>query len=81
MRTYSTIIDLGRKHSGEPNDAHRSSCRIDVVVRRDFYRTTLDFNKVFNPYRSVNAYLMCPIPPAENPLDLDIAAGETYFPE
>jgi uncharacterized protein len=44
-------------------------------------RTTLDFNKAFNPYCSVNVYVMCPIPPAENRLDVDITAGETYFAE
>jgi uncharacterized protein (DUF1684 family) len=42
--------------------------------------TTLDFNKAFNPYCSLNAYIMCPIPPAENRLDLAVTAGETYFP-
>jgi uncharacterized protein len=41
--------------------------------------TTLDFNKAFNPYCSLNAYVMCPIPPAENRLDVGVAAGETYF--
>jgi uncharacterized protein len=43
--------------------------------------TTLDFNKAFNPYCSVNIYVMCPIPPAENRLDLSVTAGETYFPK
>jgi uncharacterized protein len=43
--------------------------------------TTLDFNKAFNPYCSLNVYVMCPIPPAENRLDVGVAAGETYFPK
>jgi uncharacterized protein len=42
-------------------------------------RTTLDFNKAFNPFCSVNVYVMCPIPPPENRLDVGITAGETYF--
>ncbi len=40
--------------------------------------TVLDFNKAFNPYCSVNAYIMCPIPPPENRLDFRVPAGETY---
>jgi uncharacterized protein (DUF1684 family) len=40
--------------------------------------TVLDFNKSFNPYCSVNAYVMCPIPPPENRLDFSVQAGESY---
>ncbi len=40
--------------------------------------TVLDFNKAFNPYCSLNPYIMCPIPPAENRLDFRVAAGETF---
>jgi uncharacterized protein len=41
-------------------------------------KTVLDFNKAFNPYCSVNTYVMCPIPPPENRLDFKVPAGETY---
>jgi uncharacterized protein (DUF1684 family) len=41
-------------------------------------KTVLDFNKAFNPYCSVNPYVMCPIPPAENRLNFKLTAGETY---
>jgi uncharacterized protein (DUF1684 family) len=41
-------------------------------------KTVLDFNKAFNPYCSVNVYVMCPIPPAENRLKFPISAGEKY---
>lgn len=40
--------------------------------------TVLDFNKAFNPYCSVNSYVMCPLPPPENRLDIKIYAGEKY---
>ncbi len=40
--------------------------------------TALDFNKAFNPYCSLNPYVMCPIPTPENRLDIRVAAGETY---
>jgi uncharacterized protein len=40
--------------------------------------TVVDFNKAFSPYCSLNTYIMCPIPPPENRLDVRVAAGETY---
>ena len=40
--------------------------------------TVLDFNKAFSPYCSLNTYIMCPIPPPENRLDVRVAVGETY---
>ncbi len=43
--------------------------------------TALDFNKAFNPYCSLNPYVMCPIPPAQNRLPVKIRAGETYYGE
>lgn len=38
----------------------------------------LDFNKAFNPYCSVNSYVICPVVPAENSLTVRVAAGERY---
>jgi uncharacterized protein (DUF1684 family) len=43
--------------------------------------TALDFNKAFNPYCSLNPYIMCPIPPAQNRLAVKIEAGERYYGE
>jgi hypothetical protein len=40
--------------------------------------TVIDFNKAFNPYCSLNSYILCPIPPPENRIDSKIPAGETY---
>jgi uncharacterized protein (DUF1684 family) len=40
--------------------------------------TVLDFNKAFNPYCSVNFYVMCPVPPPENRIDGIVAAGEKF---
>jgi uncharacterized protein (DUF1684 family) len=40
--------------------------------------TVLDFNKAFNPYCSVNVYVMCPISPAENSLAFGVPVGERY---
>lgn len=35
----------------------------------------LDFNKAYNPYCAYNGRYSCPIPPAENNLDIEISAG------
>lgn len=39
-------------------------------------KTMLDFNKAYNPPCAFNPYSTCPMPPAENRLDISIAAGE-----
>lgn len=43
--------------------------------------TVLDFNKAFNPYCSLNQFVLCPVPPPENRLAVRIAAGEKYTRE
>jgi uncharacterized protein (DUF1684 family) len=40
--------------------------------------TTLDFNKAFNPFCSVNDYVVCPVVPAENRLSVSVTAGQKY---
>lgn len=39
----------------------------------------LDFNKAYNPYCAYASGYNCPIPPAENDLDIKIKAGEKEF--
>lgn len=41
-------------------------------------KTTLDFNRAYNPYCAFNPYAVCPVPPRENRLPVRITAGETY---
>lgn len=40
----------------------------------------VDFNLAYNPYCAYNYNFSCPIPPAENRLDLALEAGEKIFP-
>ena len=41
----------------------------------------VDFNKAFNPPCAVSAYAVCPLPPKQNRLPLQVKAGEkTYHP-
>jgi uncharacterized protein (DUF1684 family) len=42
-------------------------------------RTTLDFNRAYNPPCAFNAYSTCPLPPPENRLDLAVTAGEKKY--
>lgn len=39
----------------------------------------LDFNKAYNPWCAYSAGYNCPIPPAENHLNMAITAGESIF--
>lgn len=38
----------------------------------------LDFNQVYNPYCAYSKHYNCPIPPANNVLDIEINAGVSY---
>lgn len=40
---------------------------------------TIDFNKVYNPYCAYSKHYNCPIPPANNLLDVEINAGVSYI--
>lgn len=42
-------------------------------------RIVLDFNLAYNPYCAYNEFYSCPLPPAENRLDVPIRAGEKNF--
>ena len=39
----------------------------------------LDFNRAYNPPCAFTPYATCPLPPAENRLDLLVAAGEKAY--
>lgn len=59
------------------NETYGGGRFINAPAPRDG-TTVLDFNKAFNPYCSLNEYVMCPIPPSENRLAFRVTAGETY---
>lgn len=42
-------------------------------------RLTVDFNKAYNPPCAFNDYSTCPLPPAQNRLDLHVRAGEKKY--
>ena len=43
-------------------------------------RTTVDFNRAYNPPCAFNPYTTCPLPPPENQLQVRIEAGELDYP-
>lgn len=51
---------------------------IDLITPEDEI-LILDFNKAYNPYCTYNANYSCPIPPAQNDLNIRIEAGVLDF--
>ena len=47
-----------------------------ATVERDGDAAIVDFNRAYNPSCALSPHYNCPIPPAENRLDVPIAAGE-----
>ena len=49
---------------------------IDLRIPKEgVMKITLDFNKAYNPYCAYSGGYSCPVPPAENNLDMAITAG------
>jgi uncharacterized protein (DUF1684 family) len=44
-------------------------------------RTVVDFNKAYNPPCAFNNFATCPLPPYQNRMQLEIAAGEKTYAE
>jgi uncharacterized protein len=53
--------------------------RIGEISGTDFNRLVLDFNKAYNPYCAYSPHYSCPIPPAENTLEIAVIAGEKKY--
>ena len=52
---------------------------LDVAAPDAQGQTLLDFNRSYNPPCAFSIYATCPLPPAENRLDLRIEAGEKAY--
>jgi uncharacterized protein (DUF1684 family) len=55
--------------------------RFLVVDHHPDGRATIDFNKAYSPPCAFTPYATCPLPPAQNRLDLYVRAGEQYSGE
>lgn len=51
--------------------------RIDLAEPVDI---VLDFNQAYNPPCAVSPHTLCPLPPKQNRLPIEIRAGESYLP-
>lgn len=49
---------------------------INAPLPKDGERFELDFNKTYNPPCAFSPFTLCPLPPKQNHLDLEIEAGE-----
>ncbi len=54
---------------------------IDIEINEQQTTIEIDFNRAYNPYCAYNDIYECPIPPAENYLDVEVLAGEMLFKE
>lgn len=55
---------------------------IDIPLEdADGNKLVIDFNKAYNPYCAYAPDFACPLPPAENTLNVAIQAGEQYMEE
>lgn len=59
-------------------DTYAAGRYIDLELRGD--KLIIDFNFAYNPYCAYNAAYECPLPPAENYIDLPVQAGEKKWP-
>jgi uncharacterized protein (DUF1684 family) len=59
-------------------DSYGAARYLDVMeLAGDEY--VLDFNLAYNPYCAYSENYVCPFPPAENALEVEIRAGERKF--
>ena len=64
---------------GTSNSTTYPPGRFLVVEKpKDGAAWTVDFNKAYNPPCAFSAYTTCPLPPPQNWLKADVAAGEKY---
>jgi uncharacterized protein (DUF1684 family) len=64
---------------GTSNSTTYPPGRFLVVEKpKDGVSWVVDFNKAYNPPCAFSAYTTCPLPPPQNWLKADVAAGEKY---
>jgi uncharacterized protein (DUF1684 family) len=68
------------KDATSGNESYGAARYIDLEVQHDD-RYLFDFNYAYNPYCAYNEGYVCPLPPAENWLKVEIRAGETKYHE
>jgi uncharacterized protein (DUF1684 family) len=74
------FIIFNDKSASSHGDGSYPAGRFLVVERpkKGGTTTTIDFNRAYNPPCAFSAFTSCPLPPAQNQLKINIAAGEKY---
>lgn len=70
------FIPFRDKTSGK--ETYGAARYIDLDLAED-HRYVLDFNYAYNPYCAYSENYVCPLPPPENWLDVEISAGEKKY--
>lgn len=73
----SLLVILADRTSG--HGSYAAGRYIDVPALGADGNVVLDFNRAYNPPCAFTPYATCPLPPAENRLDLLIEAGEKAY--
>ncbi len=71
---YSDYLFLPFTDLSNGNETYGGGRYIDIKKPDGAY-IIIDFNKAYNPYCAYNHKYSCPIPPAENNLNIEIKAG------
>jgi uncharacterized protein (DUF1684 family) len=72
---FIPFIDEGSGNTSYAGGRYLDFKVTDIVNNR----LIIDFNKAYNPYCAFTTGFNCPIPPAENTLNITIEAGEKQF--
>jgi hypothetical protein len=73
------FLAFGDRTSAE--ETYGAGRYLDIVKAPGSNTITLDFNKAYNPYCAYTDKFSCPLPPAENLLNVSIRAGEKTYHE
>lgn len=75
---YENYLFLPYTDASNGTETYGGGRYIDLSIPRSS-QMVIDFNKSYNPYCAYRDNYSCPIPPAENDLNLAILAGEKVY--
>lgn len=75
---YENYLFVPFKDKTSGKETYGGGRYIDAVAEDNGF-ISLDFNRAYNPYCVYNKKYSCPVPPAENYLDLKVKAGEKTY--
>ena len=80
MPQYKDLLFLPYKDVSNSDSTYGGGRYINIYTYDiEDGKTTLDFNKSYNPWCVYSDGYNCPIPPLENHMDIEIIAGEMNF--